>query len=142
MKNKKKGITYIILIALVAVIVYVAQTMRQWDEGSIDFTYGRVIVDLTDGLHIYRDSKGILCSNPKIEDEIANNEDFYTSLHNIYELDEIKRIYISDDTVMFYYSKSPMHYHDCGFIYGENIKWSIGRLQIEERWGIQMLPNI
>lgn len=164
MKKKKIGIAvYIVIIAVAAIIAYIrsynrtyngafersneeyvnilfdniddfeyiARTMQQWDEGSIRFEdpYGRPL-----------DFDDALIKNQEIESEISNNEVFYKSLHNLYDLDEIDGIVIEEDAIMFYYSKPPEGYHDCGVGYGENIERHA--TQIDEKWVLQMLPNI
>lgn len=75
---------------------YVALTMQQWSRGSIHFEddYGRRI-----------DFENVSSNNPEIEDEISNNDDFYKSLKNLYELDEIDYIMIEREEIMFYFSK-------------------------------------
>lgn len=147
MKKKKIGIAvYIVIVAMAAIIVfirsynrtyngafertgeeywailtdnqddfeYVARTMQQWDEGSIRFKdpYGSPL-----------DFDDILIKNQEIESEISNNEDFYKSLHNLYDLDEIDRIVIKEDAIMFYYSKPPQGFHDCGISYQIDGNW-------------------
>ena len=111
---------------------YVAQTMQQWSSGYIDFydDYGRRI-----------DFENVSSNNPEIEDEISNNADFYKSLKNLYELDEIDYIMIGkEDIIMFYFSKFPQHYHG-GVIYGENIEMNSFTYTIDDKWVLQMLPN-
>ena len=87
---------------------YVAKTMQQWDEGSISFYDSNLkLLDFEDAL----------IKNKEIKSEISNNEGFYKSLHNLYDLDEIGRIVIKEDAIMFYYSKPPQGFHDCGISY-------------------------
>lgn len=92
---------------------YVARTMQQWDEGSISFnkSFGKPLAF----------DKAII-ENDEIKSEFLSNKDFYNSLHNLYELDEIWEIIIEEDAIVFYYSKPPQGYHDCGVGYGENIE--------------------
>ncbi|MBD5492831.1 MAG: hypothetical protein HDR12_00220, partial [Lachnospiraceae bacterium] len=68
---------------------YVARTMRQWSDGYIDFydNYGRRI-----------DFENVTSNNQEIADEISNNADFYKSLKNLYDLDEIRDICVWGDT--------------------------------------------
>ena len=110
---------------------YVARTMKQWDEGSINFKdpYGRPL-----------DFDDILIKNQEIESEISSNEDFYKSLHNLYDLSEIRRIEIEEGAIRFHYSKPPQGYR-CGVVYGENIN-SSGDDQIDENWELYWWPNI
>ena len=110
---------------------YVAQTMQQWSSGYIDFydDYGRRI-----------DFENVTSNNPEIEDEISNNDDFYKSLNNLYELDEIDYILIEGEDIMFYFSKFPQNYHG-GVAYGENIKMSSVTHPIDDNWVLEMIPN-
>lgn len=109
---------------------YVARTMQQWDEGSISFEdpYGRPL-----------DFDDILIKNQEIESEISSSEDFYKSLHNLYDLDEVDRIVIEEDAIMFHYSKPPQNYR-CGVAYGgKESDWPA--IPIDGNWVLKMIPN-
>lgn len=101
----------------------VAQVMQQWSEGSIDF------------------NNGISSANQQIENEITNNDDFKTSLLNLYDLKEISYILIEGDTIAFYFSKFPADYHG-GVFYGKNIEENFGTYTIDEDWVLKMIPNV
>ena len=110
---------------------YVAQTMQQWSSGYIDFydDYGRRI-----------DFENVTSNNPEIEDEISNNDDFYKSLKNLYELDEIYYIVIEKEYgIMFYFSKFPRNYHG-GVAYG-GIERDWPATPIDDNWVLKMIPN-
>ena len=109
---------------------YVARTMQQWSSGYIDFYENGRRIDFED----------VSSNNPEIEDEIANNADFYNSLYNLYELDEIYDIVIEKDyVIMFYFSKFPQNYRG-GVAYGEKERHFYTHT-IDDNWTLQMIPN-
>lgn len=109
---------------------YVAKTMQQWSEGYIYFYEKGERIDFDN----------VSSNNPEIENEILTNDDFYKSLLNLYELDEIKAIVITKDAIEFRFSKFPLGYRG-GVSYGENLDKYYGTHPIDEHWVLQMIPN-
>lgn len=108
----------------------VAKTMQQWSEGSIYFYEKGERIDFDD----------VSSNNPEIENEILTNDDFYNSLLNLYELDEIESIVIAKDAVTFRLIYFPYNYHG-GICYGENIEKDSCTHSIDDNWVLQMIPN-
>lgn len=111
---------------------YVAQIMKQCNNDSyIGFDYRDRYMDFEDC---------VSSNNPELEGEILNNKKFYESLKNIYELNEIRNIWVYSDSINFNFRRELRGQSD-RIVYGEDIKKFSYTHIIEENWALEMKPE-
>lgn len=113
---------------------YVAQIMKQCKKYSyISFDYRDSNMDFEDC---------VSSNNPELESVISNNKKFYECLKNIYELNEIRNIWISvySGSVEFTFRRELRGQYD-RIVYEEDIKECSCTHIIDENWAVEMKPE-
>ena len=116
---------------------YIAQIMQQWEKGYISFeTFGPSSTEETEIDDTF------YTNEQEMANEILSNEEFYTHLTNLLELQEIYCMAVAKDCVIFYFSKNPTNYRAMlYYYYEENSRVGGPRSVIDEHWILQVLPN-
>lgn len=113
---------------------YVAGIMRMGQRyGSIDFDYSGNHTDFNDC---------VLCNKPGLESKMSDDQQFYESLKNIYELKEIKTISVyGGEEVVFYFRKT-LRGRSCSIISrADNIQRCSCRPIIGVNWALELEPE-
>lgn len=111
---------------------YVAQIMKQYKR------YSGIAFDYRDSQRDFEDC--VSSNNPELENEISSNKKFYESLKNIYELNEIRNIYVFSDFINFNFRRELRGQSD-RIIYEEDIKKCSCTHIIDENWAVEMEPE-
>lgn len=111
---------------------YVAGVMKKWEGFSyIAYDYRGSHTDFNDC---------VSSNKTELESEMINDQQFYDSLKNIYELYKIRNIWVYEDCIEFSFRKI-LRGHYCEIVYGEDIKECSCRYIIDENWALELSPD-